>query len=577
MVKDLFFEDLAFSVSNFSSFEKGKEYFEDGLVEKIRKEGDVYTAAVRGNELYQVNLRFENEEIRYDCSCPYDFGGACKHVVAAILAFASDKKYAIPEIKSLLERCEPVEIKKFLEKILEQEPDKIEDLKIFLAGPKETSVAVSEYKNRFLTVLNSLNLREMLELWYREGEDYYDTDSVYGNFAAEDFLDETVSGFISEGQKYEENNNLAEAMKIYRAIHEALLKKQGDLKSGFIDLVDVFDNSKQEVVDCYLSVLSKTKNNNLRKIGISYLGRLFVKESVHEEQLLKGLKNIIAGSSEAKNLLNILNKSKKHNLSPTSSSLLAFLYRKTGNWEKFEELSLKNLKENPELILDLIEYYKKTGRKKDIIGKAREVLILLGKKQEDFSYSFTFISFKDLEVKIRYLLKDIYSFRDEYPDFIDNLEWIFLLTGSLKEYRELAKSYKEIKEKENFWQKMEKYFTKKYAVQNIFKVFKFESEKKRILKLVKDHHDADCFPGMIAFIQDEFPQECFLEYKKKIDSILEVADVRKYKEVAYHLTRMKLIGLETEFPNYVNFIKINYWRRRRLLEELKEYKLCGKI
>lgn len=36
---------------------------------------------------------------------------------------------------------------------------------------------------------------------------------------------------------------------------------------------------------------------------------------------------------------------------------------------------------------------------------------------------------------------------------------------------------------------------------------------------------------------------------------------------------MQKIGLEKEFDDYVNQIKTTFWRRRRLMEELRENKL----
>ena len=172
MADNLFSEDLAFSIAKFSSFEKGKEYYEDGLVKKFWKDEGKYHANVKGNEDYQVDLRFDDEKLEYTCSCPYDFGGACKHVVAAILAFASDKKYTRPSpeesalkkdiaIKELLKKNNSNDPILFLEKMLKKDPSLIEDLKIFLAGPKATSVSISEYKERFIKELNKLDMREI--------------------------------------------------------------------------------------------------------------------------------------------------------------------------------------------------------------------------------------------------------------------------------------------------------------------------------------------------------------------------------------------------------------------------------
>ena len=442
-----------------------------------------------------------------------------------------------------------------------------------MAGPNETSITVSDYKERFAKALNNIDLREALELWYQEGEDYYDTDSGYGDSSFGNSLDETISECIAEGLRYEENNNPAETLKIYQAIYEALDEKQSELKSDVIDLSDAFDKSKEETVDCYVSTLTKTENQNLKNIGITFLGLLFCNDSIHEEQLLKGFKTIITNAMEAENLLSILHTRNTNNLSPAASSLLAFLYQKTGNMNGFEDVSLQNIKKNPELGLDLIEYYKKAGKKTECIKTASEIFNILATRDDNYFYPSSFIGSKDLEIRIRLLLKNIYSVATDYLYFIDNLEWIFLLTGSLKDYQEIIKSYNKTEEKERFWQKMKKYFEEKHDIQNLFKVFKFEDKKEKVLNLVKNHHDAECFPEMVSFIQQDFPEGCFSEYKKKIDAILQETDVQKYQEAVYHLTRMKKIGFETEFANYITSIKTNFRRRRRLMEELKENQL----
>lgn len=584
MADSLFSEDLAFSIAKFSSFEKGKEYFRDGLVEKIWDDGSIYHALVKGNEVYHVNLKFENEEIEYDCTCPFDFGGACKHVVAAILTFASDKKYAKPSsndtarkdevITKLLKEAAPAELISFLEKILKKEPELIKDLKIFLAGPKETPVTVSEYKDCFIKELNKLDMRELLEMWYREGDDYYDSDSHYGDFSEGDSLSETVSGFISDGQKYEENNNIAEAMKIYQAIFEALDKKQDELRGDVADLSDAFEKSKGDVVDRYLSVLSKTENKDLRNIAISYLGLLFLKHSIFEDQIMNCLQNIKIDKKEAEKLLDILSKAEKNDLSSAASTLLAFLYQITEDWQKYETLSLGNLRKNPGLGLDLLKYYQKTNRKDEIIKVANAILSSLPKKDSyDYMYTDSGLSNKDIEIMIRQFIKNIYSPDTEYPAFMDNLEWIFLLTGSLKDYQELVKTYRETEEKEKFWHKMKTYFEKDHKIQDIFKIFKFENKKEDILNLLKNYHDTECFPEMVSFVRVDFPSACFLEYKKKIEELLKETDVRKYSEAVYHLKRMQKIGLEKEFNDYVNQMKTTFWRRRRLMEELRENQL----
>src|SRR3989344_7597713 len=94
MLDNLFSDELAFQISRFSSYDKGKEYFEDDCIEKIWQEGNAYKAIVKGAHKYNVSLKCDDEgEFEYICSCPYELDGACKHVVATIFAFASDKEF----------------------------------------------------------------------------------------------------------------------------------------------------------------------------------------------------------------------------------------------------------------------------------------------------------------------------------------------------------------------------------------------------------------------------------------------------------------------------------------------------
>ena len=59
MDNNLFSDDLAFSLSRFSSYEKGKEYFEDGQVDKIWQEENGYKSIVKGTHNYNVSLKIQ--------------------------------------------------------------------------------------------------------------------------------------------------------------------------------------------------------------------------------------------------------------------------------------------------------------------------------------------------------------------------------------------------------------------------------------------------------------------------------------------------------------------------------------
>ncbi len=72
-----------------TSFERGQAYYQGGNVGPLVQRGNVLQAAVEGSdyEPYQVRLTFDEGGIRdASCTCPYDYPGWCKHIVAVALA-----------------------------------------------------------------------------------------------------------------------------------------------------------------------------------------------------------------------------------------------------------------------------------------------------------------------------------------------------------------------------------------------------------------------------------------------------------------------------------------------------------
>lgn len=576
MADNRFSAELAFRIARFSAYDKGKEYFADGGVKKIWQEGKTYKAVVQGTRPYRVSLKLNDEdEFEYDCSCPYESDGACKHVVAAILAFAADDKFIGKPlsgkhdendlvIDGLIAKTTPGQLRAFIKKILIKQAQLFDDFNIFLQGQRQTPVSAIDYKTKFTDRLDQLDLRGLVEEWYRQGEDYYDDQYDYlGSESLSDVVDE----LMESGEKYEENQNFGEAVKIYQALFEALAEKQKSLTGDNKELSDWFDQEMEKVIGRYIKVLTKTDNGHLKQIGISYLCFLFREPSADDSQnqILNGLKQIIVGRDEAEYALKcLINLKTKRKLSIPESSLLAFLYFLSENWRLFEATSLNNLVENPGLTVDLLKYYQQKGSREKIIEVSGRVLKTLREKQR----------LTEVEIQIRRFLKNIYSPpEDYYPAMISNLERLFLITGSLKDYRELAGGYQDKAEKLKFWPEMKTYFSRKREIKILFKVFRLENQQEEVLNLMKQYPQAECFPEMIAFCQENFSRECFSVYKQKVEEILKEVKVEKYAEAAYHLKKMQKIGLDKEFNDFINFIKTAYYRRRRLLEELRDNQL----
>lgn len=81
-------EDLAGT----TAFRRGEEYFSVGAVGRLRATDDKVTARVEGTETYQVELRDDDGDLAYDCTCPRAADGYfCKHCVAVGLAWLAEQ------------------------------------------------------------------------------------------------------------------------------------------------------------------------------------------------------------------------------------------------------------------------------------------------------------------------------------------------------------------------------------------------------------------------------------------------------------------------------------------------------
>ncbi len=71
------------ALANTASYTKGLTYHRQNAVGKITQTGRIFAARVTGSYNYRVTLDLADDTApEFTCSCPYDFGGLCKHAVA---------------------------------------------------------------------------------------------------------------------------------------------------------------------------------------------------------------------------------------------------------------------------------------------------------------------------------------------------------------------------------------------------------------------------------------------------------------------------------------------------------------
>ncbi len=113
--------------SSTQSFQRGYDYYQQGAVTSLIRRGTLLQAEVEGSEVlpYPVCCTFDSsEDLSATCTCPYDWGGWCKHIVATYLACIHQPEMIEerPPLDSQLASLSRDQLQLLLLKLAEQEP-----------------------------------------------------------------------------------------------------------------------------------------------------------------------------------------------------------------------------------------------------------------------------------------------------------------------------------------------------------------------------------------------------------------------------------------------------------------------
>lgn len=78
------------ALASAQSFERGLSYYQDGAIVEPVSQGMELRAECAGSEYepYQISVTLDAKGIaETSCTCPYDWGGICKHIVALLLTY----------------------------------------------------------------------------------------------------------------------------------------------------------------------------------------------------------------------------------------------------------------------------------------------------------------------------------------------------------------------------------------------------------------------------------------------------------------------------------------------------------
>ncbi|WP_129676444.1 SWIM zinc finger domain-containing protein [Candidatus Chloroploca sp. Khr17] len=166
------------------SFARGRHYAEEGAVGPLVLRGDLLRAEVEGSayEPYQVTVRIDAGGVRAaSCSCPYDWGGWCKHIVATLLVYAKAETDAIevrPPLAVLLAGLERDQLEALVLHMAVHDPELTERIDAMIGASIAAPVAlpsseVGSVTGRRTTVDVPAFLKQIRRIFRAERADDY--------------------------------------------------------------------------------------------------------------------------------------------------------------------------------------------------------------------------------------------------------------------------------------------------------------------------------------------------------------------------------------------------------------------
>lgn len=249
------------------SFERGETYYRDGaILEPVRQAGEL-RAGCEGSdyEPYRVSATLTKSGIaETSCTCPYDHGGVCKHIVALLLTYVREPQSfrSIPPLATLLAGRSREELITLIGEMIKREPELLSLVELSVAteqAKRGEPVDVAAYRRQTRRALRhesehvvEKELRALREPAARSAKagDWLNAGAVYHAV-----LDEAVRGYDDMLREIDEDGRVAVVIdelalglrqclknskadaQTRRAWLEALLEAElADIEMGGIDL-----------------------------------------------------------------------------------------------------------------------------------------------------------------------------------------------------------------------------------------------------------------------------------------------------------------------------------------------------
>jgi uncharacterized Zn finger protein len=217
-------------LSSEQSFERGTDYYHHGALFELVRQGNELRAYCEGSsyEPYRVSAMLGMQGIESTrCTCPYDWGGICKHRVALLLAWMHEPEsfHTIPPLDELLAERSKEDLIALIKEMLKREPDLVRVLELPVQPERQTPLDVDALRR---------------QIGYALRHDFPDSEDLATELRA---IVETADGFQEAG-------DWANAGALYALILSEIVPQYGELYDEHGDVNVVLQDCAEGLGAC---------------------------------------------------------------------------------------------------------------------------------------------------------------------------------------------------------------------------------------------------------------------------------------------------------------------------------------
>ncbi|MEB3359547.1 MAG: SWIM zinc finger family protein [Synechococcales bacterium] len=236
------------------SFERGRECYQRGAVVSLVQRGTALSALVEGSDVhpYRVRIGFDKGGITSAvCTCPYDFEGWCKHIVAVLLTCVHNPDHIEQraELAELLGPLSREQLETVLKNLVDEWPEWVDTIEQKIVC---LSQAAAQPQPSKASVRQSLPRRTLVDPAPIERQVQYVIDSYVGQWNDAPAIDE-VRQIVCKADKFLEQGDGNNALIILRAVTRAYTRDWMNLDGSSGESGIFFEELDESLTEALLS------------------------------------------------------------------------------------------------------------------------------------------------------------------------------------------------------------------------------------------------------------------------------------------------------------------------------------